>query len=57
MEIESSPLRRAAIFVSNVPKGRTLGFTAGGEERTEKKRAPGNDFTDNKRTVNSELEK
>lgn len=38
MEIESSPLRRAAIFVSNVPKGRTLGFIAGGR-RGQKKNA------------------
>ena len=38
MEIESSPLRRAAIFVSNVPKGRTLGFIAGGK-RGQKKNA------------------
>ena len=38
MEVESSPLRRAAIFVSNVPKGRTLGFIAGGK-RGQKKNA------------------
>lgn len=38
-------------------RGGRWGSQRGGEERTEKKRAPGNDFTDNKRTVNSELEK
>lgn len=38
VEIESSPLRRTAIFVSNVPKGRTLGFIAGGK-RGQKKNA------------------
>lgn len=50
VEIKRTLLRRAAIFVSNVPIGEGVGVHSGGggvgEEKWEKKCAPRNDFTD-----------